>query len=126
MTTDGITNRDRVANVGFDEGQATGRLPVSGDEAVEDHHLVARLPQRLGSVTADIPGAAGDEDRAQGYLPIEKYVKPWARICSVLNRFRPSKMTGSRISDRMREKSGSRNSFHSVTITSASAPLSAS
>jgi hypothetical protein len=53
-------------------------------------------------------------------------VKPCCFICSGVNRLRPSKTTGERISDFIRVKSGRRNSFHSVTIASPSAPLMAS
>jgi len=35
---------------------------VTGDEIVEDDDAIAGLVQRLGGVTADVSGAAGDED----------------------------------------------------------------
>ena len=46
------------------------RLSVSGREVVEDDDVLAALDQRLDCMTADVAGAAGDEDRAHG-RPIE-------------------------------------------------------
>ena len=55
---------------------------MAGDEVVEDDDAVAGLLQRLGGVAADVAGAAGDEDARASQRPMEKYVKPSARICS--------------------------------------------
>ena len=54
------------------------------------------------------------------------YSRPAAATTAGANMLRPSKITGWRSAARMRAKSGLRNSFHSVTMTSASASCSAS
>ena len=53
-------------------------------------------------------------------------MKPRSRIRAGSKTLRPSKTTGVLISFFIRSKSGRRNSFHSVTTKSASAPSSAS
>ena len=57
------------------------RLAVAGAEVVVHDHLVAGAAKRLGRVAADVAGAAGDQ-HARRQRPMEKYVKPSARICS--------------------------------------------
>ena len=59
---------------------AASRWP--GDEVVEDDDAVAGAVQRLGGVAADVSGAAGDEHARASQRPMEKYVKPSARMCS--------------------------------------------
>ncbi len=63
---------------------------------------------------------------AELFRPIGKYSIPWAATIRGSYRLRPSKITGVlelRLS--APSKSGLRNSFHSVTMASASAPSQA-
>src|SRR5690606_36053173 len=57
--------------------------------------------------------------------PMPWYSKPSARISAGAYRLRPSMITGFSSKARMRSRSGARNTFHSVAISSASAPSSA-
>ena len=55
-------HRGRVGHLALDEGG--GRMKVRGEaggKVVEDHHVVARLDQRVDEVRADEAGAAGDQ-----------------------------------------------------------------
>ena len=74
-------------------------------------------------MAADVAGAAGDQDAAHR-LPSDREVGEAVRLrsaagCRCCGRRRS---TGAFISFFIRAKSGSRNSFHSVTSASASAP----
>ena len=40
------------------------RLPMAGDQVVEDHDAIAGPVQRFGRVAADVSGATGHEDAA--------------------------------------------------------------
>jgi len=115
-----------VVDVALDQRRAQRRPAMAGGQVVVDDDVAACAAEEFRRVAADVAGAAGDENGSQVYLPIEKYVKPWVRIVSFEYTFRPSKITGVRINFRILPKSGSRNSFHSVTSASASAPVSAS
>ena len=58
-------------------------------------------------------------------LPMQWYSSPKRAITAGSYRLRPSNTTGVRSTERMPSKSGVRNSFHSVTMASASARYSA-
>jgi hypothetical protein len=88
-----------VADVAFDEGQrrslgvADGartdrqpfdRLAMPLREVVIDDDVVPRAEERPDGETANVAGAAGDEDGTQRVLPMEKYVKPCAFIADGL------------------------------------------
>ncbi len=126
MAADDLAQPPDVVDVALDEGRAQRGLAVARRQVVVDDDAAARARECLRGVAADVAGAPGNENGSQGYLPTEKYVKPCVRIVSFEYTLRPSKITGERISLRIFAKSGSRNSFHSVTSTSASAPASAS
>ncbi len=62
----------RVVHPGAHERQPARGLDMAGRQIVEHHHRVPRRLQRLGGVTADVAGAAGNEHpRHPGYLPTE-------------------------------------------------------
>src|SRR5690606_18874264 len=76
-----------VVDLTLDEGiREARRLAVSGREVVVDDDGKARLFQGLDRMAADVPGATGNQNAAHDCdgRPIEKYVKPCARICSGL------------------------------------------
>ncbi len=53
-----------VAGPRDDKGRALRHRPVeTGREIVEHHHALAGIDEGVDHVTADIAGAAGDEDR---------------------------------------------------------------
>ena len=85
--------------------------------------------EAVAEVRAEKPGAAGDQDAHARMRPARRpagdarsagTVKPSSRITAGSYRLRPSKMIGRCSSCFMRAKSGWRNSFQSVTMTSAS------
>ena len=71
----------QICDVALDEGPALHRFAVARDQVVVHHHPVAGAAERLGRVAADVACAAGHQ-HARRQRPMEKYVKPSARICS--------------------------------------------
>jgi hypothetical protein len=51
-----------VANVAFDHRRVERGTAMTSGEIVVDDDAVTGTSQRLGGVTANVPGAAGDED----------------------------------------------------------------
>jgi hypothetical protein len=51
-----------VADVAFDHGRVERGTAMPGGKIVVNDDAVTGTPERLGSVTANVPGAAGDED----------------------------------------------------------------
>src|SRR6478735_5965120 len=114
------------------------RLPGNVDE---------RLRPSAGSVTEPLGLAAGEDDRFHpGYpwgagagsgvsgstsvgdvgRPMPSYANPAIRVASGSSRFRPSTISGFAIAVRTSSDASPRSSSHSVTITAASAPRTAS
>src|SRR5580704_1961010 len=94
-------------------------------QVVEAHHTVPPLDQPITEVRAQEAGAARHHHPAH-WRPIPVYEKPMRRTAAGSNRLRASTMLGSAITARTREKSSQRNSSHSVSTTSARAPVAAS
>src|SRR5919201_1751652 len=101
--------------------------------------LDERLRPAARGVAEPLGLAAGKDDCFHGYAsssasssscadarPIPSYVKPAARTASGSRRLRPSMISGRRIASRISGDAIPRNSSHSVTITAASAPVTAS
>ncbi len=66
------------------DGESLDRLAMPLREVVIDDDVVPRAEQRPNGKTAYVAGAAGDQNRAQRVLPIEKYVNPCAFIADGL------------------------------------------
>src|SRR5215211_5388439 len=69
---------------------------------------------------------SGSAPRSEEARPIDSYVKPAARTAPGSSRLRPSTMRGVRMASRISRVASSRSSSHSVTMTAASAPVTAS
>jgi len=112
-------------------GQVAGHEPgsprhggaVPFGEVVEDRDVVARVEQLPHRVGADVAGAPVTRTLTDGRsLVVEAELLERLGVVDVA----PVEDRGWRMRLRIRSKSGSRNSFHSVTSTSASAPVTAS
>jgi hypothetical protein len=84
VPADRLAQQRHIADVAHDEWRTERRLAVPRRQIVEDDDPAAGSGDKLGGVAADVAGAAGDQNGAQRYLPMEKYVKPCIRICSLL------------------------------------------
>lgn len=55
--------RSKRSHVSFDElGTGRHRVGISGGEVVDDDNLVSTLEQHSAAHTADVTGAAGDQE----------------------------------------------------------------
>ena len=92
-------------------------------------HVTVRIEkQAQAAAPADWPVDAVLPQRRHGSgttaaRPTQWYSSPNAAITAGSYKLRPSNTTGVRSAALMASKSGVRNSFHSVTMASASAPL---
>ena len=97
-------------------------LPPPGHEVVDGDHLVAPRHERLAERAADEPGAAGHDDAGHQGRPMPRYVKPSRLKEARSRRLRASTTRGLAITDATLSKSSQRNSSHSVSTASTSAP----
>src|SRR6185436_8226192 len=127
----------------LDPGATKQRDLPSRQRPSRDRHQ--RLRQATRGVAEPLGLAAGQDDRlhysasavsragvsgrassGETARPIPSYAKPTARTASGSRRFRPSLISGCRIAARTSPVASPASSGHSVTITAASAPLTAS
>src|SRR5436190_22133327 len=92
-----------------------------------------RFPAHRSSTARDVCGEAGSRSAVSGSAssgevgrPIPSYAKPAARTSPGSSKFRPSMIKGFRIALRIPGDASPRSCSHSVTITAASAPCTAS
>ena len=99
---------------------------VTGEEIVHSDDAVILCQQPVAQMRPEKPRGPGYEDAHATGRPILSYTNPRrARRCGSY-RLRPSTIKGRDSACLIRPKSGLRYSSHSVTITSAAAPSSAS
>src|SRR5581483_7106422 len=106
------------------------RLRAPAGRVAEPLGLAAGEDDRLqgpyASAVARWAGVSGSTSVAEVGRPMPSYANPAARVCSGSRRLRPSMIRGFAIAARTSCDARPRSSSHSVTITAASAPRTAS
>src|SRR5438034_431319 len=104
------------------------RLRQAACDVAETLGLAARQDDRFHYSASSVSrsGVSGRTSSGETARPIPSYAKPAARTASGSRRFRPSMINGCRIAARTSSVASPFSCGHSVTITAASAPVTAS